>query len=150
MDALKAHQMPSHIRTHASCVLPLEVKAIGDTGMFQGYASVFDRLDLSGDVVAPGAFRDTLAQRGAQGVKLLYQHDVNEPIGVLDNAPRRQPRPLCRGRILTDIERGRDVLALMKAGAVDGLSIGFKTVRARRTGAAPVVSRRSISGKSRW
>jgi hypothetical protein len=99
---------------------------------FEGYASLFGVPDASGDVVAPGAFAASLKMRGLKRVRMLYQHFAHEPIGVWEQM-REDGRGLyVKGRILTDIERGRDVLALLGQGALDGLSIGFRTKRARR------------------
>jgi HK97 family phage prohead protease len=99
---------------------------------FEGYASLFGVPDNAGDVVAPGAFTKSLARRGLDRVRMLYQHFAHEPIGVWE-VLREDARGLyVRGRLTTDIERGRDVLALLKDGALNGLSIGFKTQRARR------------------
>ena len=49
------------------------------SGVFEGYASLFDREDLGRDVIVPGAFRQSLSERGAQGVRMLYQHDPAHP-----------------------------------------------------------------------
>lgn len=134
MDAFRAHQSPPRARlpAHGLNIRPFEVKTFDASGAFQGYASLFNRIDMGGDVVVPGAFRESLARRGARGVKLLYQHDMNEPIGIWTALEEDERGLYAEGRILADVNRGREVLALMKAGALDGLSIGFKTVRSSR------------------
>lgn len=110
----------------------LDLKSVEADGTFEGYASLFHSEDLGRDVVAPGAFQKSLAKRGAGGIKMLFQHDPNEPIGVWDTL-REDARGLyAAGRIMAQVERGREVLALMREGAIDGLSIGFRTVKARR------------------
>lgn len=120
-----------------SRALPLEAKSLDD-GVFEGYASLFNREDLGHDVIAPGAFRDSLKSRGTQRIKMLFQHDPAEPIGVWDEI-REDTRGLyVRGRLMTAVAKAREVLALMRAGALDGLSIGFKTVKARRDAATGV------------
>jgi HK97 family phage prohead protease len=120
-----------------SRALPLEAKSLDD-GVFEGYASLFNREDLGHDVITPGAFRESLASRGAQRIKMLFQHDPAEPIGVWDEI-REDTRGLyVRGRLMTAVAKAREVLALMRAGALDGLSIGFKTVKARRDAATGV------------
>ncbi len=99
---------------------------------FEGYASLFGVPDGAGDVMAPGAFAKSLRERGLDRIRMLYQHFAHEPIGVWEEI-REDARGLyVRGRLTTDIERGRDVLALLKDGALNGLSVGFKTQRARR------------------
>jgi HK97 family phage prohead protease len=106
-------------------------------GVFQGYASVFGREDQGRDVVMPGAFRRALARRGPAGIRMLWHHDAREPIGVWTAIREDDHGLLARGRLVLEVGRGREALALIRAGAVDGLSIGFRTVRSRtdaRTG----------------
>lgn len=133
-------------RAAKSCALPgcigalaeeakftaLDLKSVADDGRFEGYASVFGAEDLGRDVVAAGAFRETLQRRGAAGVRLLFQHDPGQPIGVWEEL-REDGRGLyAKGRLMPDVVRAREVLSLMRAGAIDGLSIGFKAERGRR------------------
>lgn len=110
---------------------PFECRKLSDTGQFEGYASLFGAEDLGRDVVRKGAFAKSLAHRGAEGVKLLFQHDPSEPIGVWDRVQEDQNGLHVQGRLLMEVARAREVHALMKAGALDGLSIGFHTKRAR-------------------
>jgi HK97 family phage prohead protease len=100
-------------------------------GVFEGYASLFGVADLGKDVVMPGAFAESLARRGARGVRMLWQHDPGEPIGRWLSLAE-DPRGLrVRGRLNLAVERAREIHALMREGAVDGLSIGFRVERAR-------------------
>ena len=110
---------------------PVDLKSVEADGTFSGYASLFGEVDLGRDVVMPGAFRDSLAARGARGVKLLFQHDPNEPIGVWLDLAEDGKGLRARGRLMPEVTRGREVLSLMRAGALDGLSIGFRTVTGR-------------------
>ena len=99
-----------------------------------GYASFFGVEDGGGDVVAEGAFCDSLARLAAEGrrVRMLWQHDPAQVIGVWDEV-REDARGLhVRGRLLTSIERGREAAELVEAGALDGLSIGYAVRRATR------------------
>lgn len=108
-----------------------DLSGIDGEGSFSGYASLFGSADLSGDMVMPGAFLRSIASRKVAGIRMLYQHDPAEPIGVWTEI-REDPHGLfVRGRLMLDVARGREVASLMRAGALDGLSIGFKTVRAR-------------------
>ena len=113
------------------------LESVERTGVFEGYASLFNRMDLGRDVVLPGAFRDSLRRRGAAGVRMLFQHDPGAPIGVWEEIHEDARGLFVRGRIMVEVARGREVLSLMRAGAIDGLSIGFRTeqgVRSKRTG----------------
>lgn len=102
------------------------------SGVFEGYASIFDREDLARDVILPGAFRESLAERGVAGVRMLYQHDPALPIGVWERIEEDAQGLRVRGRLTLETEKARDVLHLLRAGAIDGLSIGFKAKRTRR------------------
>ena len=110
----------------------LDLKPVAGTGEFEGYACLFNREDLGHDVVLPGAFMQSLTARGPDGIRMLFQHDPSEPIGVWDEL-REDARGLyAKGHLLSGVARSREVLALMRAGAVDGLSIGFRATRALR------------------
>ena len=110
---------------------PVDLKSVEADGTFSGYASLFGEVDLGDDLVMPGAFRASLAARGAQGVKLLFQHDPNEPIGIWLDLHEDGRGLFARGRLMPEVTRAREVLSLMRAGALDGLSIGFRTVKGR-------------------
>ena len=97
----------------------------------QGHASLFWTRDLNDDVTAAGAFAASLARTGPAGVKMLHQHDDAEPVGVWDAIVEDDKGLHVRGRVLRTTPRGRLVAALVEAGALDGLSIGFRAVKAR-------------------
>ncbi|HHL20741.1 MAG TPA: HK97 family phage prohead protease [Aliiroseovarius sp.] len=111
-----------------------ETETVREGVRIAGYASHFNEVDKGGDVVAKGAYAASLKaleQKGAR-VKMLWQHDPAQPIGVWD-AVREDARGLwVEGRILKDVERGREAAALVRAGAIDGLSIGYRTVKATK------------------
>ncbi|QYK39919.1 MAG: HK97 family phage prohead protease [Paracoccaceae bacterium] len=105
----------------------------GEAGI-EGYASLFGQRDQGGDVVQRGAYGASLKALGAAGrrVKMLWQHDPAQPIGVWDDVREDERGLWVKGRILTDVAQGREAMALLGAGAIDGLSIGYRTVRAER------------------
>lgn len=135
-DTLKFSPSTRHspMRTplRARFAVPIDTKTLADDGTFEGYASLFDRPDLGQDVIAPGAFSDTLKRRGAGGVKLLWQHDPASPIGVWDEIREDRKGLYVRGRLLLDVARAKEALALIRDGAIDGLSIGFKLQSGKR------------------
>ena len=127
--------------TKQSLDAPFQVKALEETGSFQGYASIFGVVDQGRDVVAPGAFARSLAAWAAKGrlPAMLWQHDASEPIGAWAEM-REDGRGLhVSGRLFVDdIARARQAYALLKSGALGGLSIGFRTVEAAFDEAARV------------
>jgi hypothetical protein len=101
-------------------------------GIVAGYASLFHVADLGRDTVMPGAFAESLARKGPGGVRMLWQHDPAEPVGRWD-ALREDARGLhVRGRLNLEVARARELAALLRDGALDGLSIGFRVVEAKR------------------
>ncbi len=99
---------------------------------FEGYASLFGVSDGAGDTVAPGAFAASLRRRGPAQVRMLYQHFSHAPIGVWEEIREDRKGLYVRGRLAAEVEQARDVRALLAEGALNGLSIGFRTVRAKR------------------
>ena len=75
---------------------------------------------------------ESLLRRGASGVKMLWQHNPSEPIGVWQGLGEDGRGLFVQGRLDLAVGRAREVQALMRSRAVDGLSIGFRTERSRR------------------
>lgn len=106
-----------------------------DAGLkIEGYASLWGVADLNGDVVAAGAFTASLARSGARGVRMLHQHEGRAAVGVWDEMIEDDRGLFVRGRVMDWSAEARFAGALSKAGALDGLSIGFRSSRARREG----------------
>jgi HK97 family phage prohead protease len=97
-----------------------------EKGVFSGYGSIFGNKDLGNDVMVQGAFAKSIASKGPKGVKLLYQHDAKEPIGVFDEIIEDKKGLRVKGRLAMGTQKGREVYELMKMGAIDGLSIGYR------------------------
>lgn len=108
--------------------LRLKAEDIAPDGSFRGYGSVFGFVDTYGDVVAPGAYTASLERHKAEGskVKMLWQHDPGEPVGVWSNMFEDRKGLVCEGQLILDVARAREALALLRCGALDGLSIGFE------------------------
>ncbi len=105
---------------------------IDASGRFCGYASVFNQVDDSGDVVMPGAFGTSLAKRGVSKIRLLFQHDPKEPVGIWESIAEDGFGLWVAGRLIAGVPRADALRALIERRAVDGLSIGFRTVKATR------------------
>jgi HK97 family phage prohead protease len=104
-----------------------DVKAVAEDGTFTGYASVFNVTDLGGDSVQPGAFTKSLKAKPASKIKMLRGHDTSEPIGIWTSIVEDSRGLKATGRLILDTNKGRETYALLKAGALDGLSIGYRT-----------------------
>ena len=119
---------PSH-PTVASVFAPKTT--IDADGTVTGYASLFGEIDQARDMVMRGAFGETLRLRGPRRVPMLFQHDPAEPIGIWLELREDHRGLYARGKLIPEVARGRELLALLRAGAIDGLSIGFRTVKGR-------------------
>jgi uncharacterized protein len=111
--------------------------ALKDGAEIAGYASLFGAADQGGDVVQQGAYGASLARLAKAGgaVKMLWQHNPAQPIGVWDEV-REDARGLyVRGRLLTEVQAAREAHVLLQAGAIDGLSIGYRTLRSEKAAA---------------
>ena len=128
MDSLSAYGLETkYLALHRKDVNAAEIG---------GYASLFSEADQNGDVVQPGAFAASLRRIASGGgrVKMLWQHDPMKPIGVWEDVEEDSRGLHVRGRLLTDVARGAEAATLLAAGAIDGLSIGYRTVRAEKAG----------------
>ena len=120
----------------------LEVKFAGgqpvlsEGQVIEGYGSLFGLTDQGGDAVQPGAFAASLERLAAKGgrVRMLWQHDPAQPIGVWDEIREDGKGLWVRGRLLPEVAQAREAAALLQAGAIDGLSIGYRAISAERDG----------------
>ncbi len=117
----------------ADFLAPLEFKLAGDRGEISGYASEFGVKDAGGDTVQAGAFGASLTSTKAAGrkVPMLWQHRPDEPIGIWDSAVEDRRGLKVSGRIVLETSRGQEAFALAKSGALNGLSIGYRTIKSR-------------------
>ena len=109
-----------------------ETLAVKDGVVIEGYASLFGDEDRGGDIVEKGAYAASLKRLTAEGrhVKMLWQHDPAQPIGVWDEVREDDKGLYVKGRLLETVERAREAAALIAANAIDGLSIGYRTLKA--------------------
>lgn len=120
-----------HMKERKALDCALELKRITEQGVFAGYASLFGIVDTQRDEVMPGAFRETLLKRDVP-VKLLWQHRMDMPIGVITSLFEDARGLYIEGQLLLEVAQAREAYALMKAGAVSGLSIGYSPRRYTR------------------
>jgi HK97 family phage prohead protease len=105
---------------------PLEIKDVGEDGTFEGYAAVFGNVDRVNDVIEPGAFKKTIAERPE--VPIFWMHDPHETVGI-GKLSERHKGLFVEGQLTLDVQRAREVHALMRDGAVADLSIGYKAMK---------------------
>lgn len=106
----------------------LDIKALEEKGSFEGYASTFGgEPDSYGDIIAPGAYAESLSEHAARGTmpKMFWQHDPREPIGKWISAAEDGKGLLVSGQLNMGVQRAREAYELLKAGDIDGLSIGY-------------------------
>lgn len=105
----------------------IDIKSITEDGIIEGYGSVFDVVDSYNDVIKPGAFKDTLAAHKAAGTMpaMLWQHEADEPIGVWLEMVEDAKGLRVKGQLLLEIDEGMKAYKLLKAKAINGMSIGF-------------------------
>lgn len=114
----------------------LSVKDLKDNGTFTGYGSVFGNVDSYGEAVMKGAFEKSLKKHEAENlpIVMLWQHDRTNPIGIWKNVHEDEYGLCGEGEINLDTQQGREAYSLMKQGALNGLSIGYKEILASSKG----------------
>lgn len=106
--------------------------AAAPPGLICGYASLFDAPDMAGDVVLRGAFAASLARRRPGAVRMLWQHDPGQPVGRWLDIREDARGLFVRGQLNLGVRRAAELYALVRQGALDGLSIGFRAAEASR------------------
>ncbi len=107
-------------------VFESEIKAENSKGIFTGYGSIFGNEDQGNDIMQKGAFTKSLVNRPVSKVKMLYQHKTDEPIGVFTDMYEDSKGLFVKGQLAMGTQKGREAYELLKMGALDGMSIGFK------------------------
>lgn len=107
---------------------------LDDADVITGYASIFGATDQGGDIVAAGAYAKSLERlkREGRAIKMLWQHDPAQPIGVWDEVCEDGRGLAVKGRLLAGVQKGAEAKTLLAAGAIDGLSIGYRTLKAEK------------------
>lgn len=108
--------------------LDIDTKALTDQGEFEGYASIFGNVDRGGDIVVSGAFAESLRARPAGKVKMLLHHDSRRICGVWTEIAEDSRGLRVKGRLLLTTQDGKETYELMRAGALDAMSIGYRTL----------------------
>ena len=101
----------------------------------EGYAAIFGEADLNGDILEPGAFTKTLRSKKGDTapIRMLFHHAPETPVGSWVEFTEDSRGLFARGQLLLSSSHAREAYALVAGGAMDGLSIGYQTVRARKS-----------------
>jgi len=103
-----------------------ETKQLLEDGTFEGYASIFGNKDSYNDIVHKGTFVDSLLKRKP---KLLWQHNRENVIGIYTEVKEDEKGLYVKGKLTLGVEKAKEAYALLKDGALDGLSIGYSLER---------------------
>lgn len=103
----------------------------GEALRFSGYASLFSLADLCGDIIERGAFAASLKRGGT--VRMLWQHQADNPIGVWTKIAEDQRGLYVEGQLAAGVARADEAWHLLSRGALDGLSIGFRAIRSKKS-----------------
>lgn len=108
----------------------LDIKSITDDGAFSGYLSIFNNMDSYREIVVPGAFQKSLAEHRRRGTwpRMFWQHDPSKPIGSWTDLSEDGKGLYAEGQFNMEIQQAREARALLKAGDIDGLSIGYREI----------------------
>ena len=123
------NQLDAFADTLERLIIPFEIADFkkgddDDTGSFEGLAAAFNNKDMTGDIIKPGAFKGSI--KSPKRVKMLWQHQSDQPVGVWLVLEETDKGLHAEGKLVLGVQRADEALLLMKAGAVDGLSIGFR------------------------
>lgn len=123
----KAPERKDAVGTREVRSFALQIKATGDDGTVEGYGSVFGVRDNYDDVIAKGAFAASLKAHKAEGTMpaMLWQHDADKPIGIWTEMVEDEKGLRIKGQLALETVKGKEAHALLKMGALNGLSIGF-------------------------
>jgi HK97 family phage prohead protease len=130
--------MPNNrAREKQRLTIPMRLKALDEAGTFSGYLAVFNNVDLGGDKIAPGAFTKTLqelrSKQERQGSRyilpIFFGHDPTDPIGGFTLAREDAFGLYVEGELDLDIPQGQRAYSGMKRGYLNGMSIGYQTMK---------------------
>lgn len=105
---------------------PFEIKALTDEGTFEGYAAIFGKPDVHGEIIDKGAFNKTL--KGNKSRPLLWYHDPRNPLGIVELEADEKGLKVT-GEFDLNVQAAREKHSLMKKKAIKGLSFGFNTIK---------------------
>ncbi len=111
---------------------PFDIKSLSEDGSIEGLLAGFDNVDSHGDRISPVAFKRTLSERGTRPLPMLLHHDITRPVGAWKEWQEKPDGLYVKGSLTLSTRDAQEAHALAKAGALTGLSIGFRTKTAQR------------------
>lgn len=108
-----------------------EIKQIDEDGTIEGYGAIFGNRDSYSDIIEKGSFINTLVEKPTDKIKMLWQHRASEPIGFWTEIKEDEKGLYCKGKLLLKLTQAKEVYEMLKAGLIDGLSIGYNTVKSK-------------------
>lgn len=112
---------------------PFDIKSLSDAGQIEGLAAGYGNLDAHGDIFAPGAFTKSIAaiSRGGRTPAMLLHHDQRRPAGRWTDFAETPKGLVVKGHLAIEAADGREAYALLKGGALTGLSVGYREKAAK-------------------
>lgn len=101
----------------------LKTKDDGEKGIVEAYVSIFDNVDLGGDKIVKGAFKESLKKKLPKGV---WMHNWDEPIAKTIEAKEDDKGLYIKGQLILDVQKAKEAYILMKEGVIDEFSIGYR------------------------
>lgn len=129
MRKIETKEGASLFRGDTGLPVDVDMKSLNDQGEFEGYASTFGNVDNHQEICVAGCFAESLQRRPPNKVKMLAHHDVRRPIGVWTALSEDSRGLAAKGRLLLTTQDGQETYEMMRAGALDALSIGYRTLR---------------------
>jgi len=119
------------MRENKTLDFKFEIKQLSEDGTIEGYGAIFGNRDRHNDLIERGSFTNTLLESDPKKIKMLWQHDSSEPIGFWNEIKEDERGLYCKGQLLLELTKAKEVYKMLKSGIVDGLSIGYDTIKCR-------------------
>lgn len=118
--------------------VPLVLDEVSEEGTVRGYASVFGNVDQGGDVVLPGAFKESLRARKGRRLPMLWNHDPSQLVGGWTTLEEDERGLRVEGALELAVAKAVELHALARRGVIGGMSIGYRAIKASRDDATGI------------
>lgn len=114
--------------THLSLVQELRTSDNAEEGIVEGYVAVWGTVDTYNSRFQKGCFKKTIENR-MNKIKVLWNHDTEQPIGKLEEIREDDHGLFIRAQLIIEVEKAKETFELIKGGAIDCFSFGFRTIK---------------------